>query len=162
MTQKNGDDIFNDFVKAGEAFSFRGTDRNGTMGTQIVVYWADRGVEIHTSCSKPLGVGLRFGPFTVVGGASRRGGEFCGDVPPLPPPPCDGACDDDCDDDCDESCKSGKSCKSDKSGKSDKSCKSGKSGKSDKSWKRDKSGKSDKSDKSGKSGKNKRRSRASK
>jgi hypothetical protein len=77
VVQKNGDVVFSGWVVPGAVFSFSGTD-NGTLGTEISVY-VDGGlqVKIHTSCSKPIGVGLVACDFSVVGGASKDGGPLC-------------------------------------------------------------------------------------
>ena len=124
--------IFNGLVQDGEEFTFSGTEKFGTMGTEITVSYGTQIVKIHTSCSQPIGPGLVFGPFTVISGESRNGGLLC--------TPGEGG----------KSDKSDKSSKSSKSSKSDKSSKSMKSAKSDKSSKSMKSTKSDKSSKSDK------------
>ncbi|MCP4274151.1 MAG: hypothetical protein GY781_19690, partial [Gammaproteobacteria bacterium] len=76
-TQKNGEVVFADIVDHLGAFSVIGTD-NGTLGTWITITNSN-GVEteIHTSCSKPIGIGSVFGDFTVLEGASLRGGPLC-------------------------------------------------------------------------------------
>ncbi|NER11508.1 hypothetical protein SAMN06265375_103127 [Muriicola jejuensis] len=92
VTDKKGEnEIFNEFVEAGATFTLSGFDKNGTLGTEIVIKANGSETKIHTSCSQPIGPGLSFGDFTVVGGASRNGGELC----PLDPPPGNGG-DDDC------------------------------------------------------------------
>jgi hypothetical protein len=84
VVEKDGQQIFAGPVGAGETFTFSGRDKSGTMGTAITVTGNGQATAIHTSCSQPIGVGLRFGPYTVVAGASLTGGAFCG----APPPPC--------------------------------------------------------------------------
>jgi len=76
--------VFDDFVEPGEEFTFVGTDKKGTLGTEIIVK-VDGIVntKIHTSCSEPLYIGLVKGDFTIVDGYSRNGGQFCeSDNPP--------------------------------------------------------------------------------
>lgn len=79
VKQKKDDDIvFNDFVAAGETFSFSGTDKKGTLGTEIIIdVDGSENTRIHTSCSKPIGIGTVSGSFEVMDGASRNGGQFC-------------------------------------------------------------------------------------
>ncbi|MCF8298435.1 MAG: HYR domain-containing protein, partial [Saprospiraceae bacterium] len=78
VKQKDGTTVFNNNVNPGENFSFVGTDKKGTLGTEITVYVNNtENVKIHTSCSQPIEVGLVFGDFTVMGGASRNGGALC-------------------------------------------------------------------------------------
>ena len=94
--KKDGQVVFNGSVAAGSDFSFSGKARKGTLTTEITV--AVNGVvdtRIHTSCSVEIYPGLNFGSFTVMGGASRNGGEFCpvdtipdpDPTPVLPPSP---------------------------------------------------------------------------
>ena len=68
-------------IAPGEAFSVFGSnaiDKKGTLGTEITILWGGSGVtKIHTSCSQPLYIGLEFGPFRLIDGASRNGGRFC-------------------------------------------------------------------------------------
>jgi hypothetical protein len=77
VTQKNEDVVFAENVDHLGAFSFIGTD-NETLGTEITITDSS-GVEtkIHTSCSKPIGIGSVFGDFTVLEGASLKGGALC-------------------------------------------------------------------------------------
>ncbi|MCD6288079.1 MAG: hypothetical protein J7M12_03080 [Candidatus Hydrogenedentes bacterium] len=88
--------IFDGIVQPGETFAFIGYDKNGTLGTEInlTINGSCRGTTIHTSCSQPIGVGMIFGPFEVVAGASRNGGPLCeiDNQPPDEPEcgPCDG------------------------------------------------------------------------
>lgn len=63
---------------SGRKFTLFGHDKKGTLGTEISVYVGNElNTKIHTSCSKPMGIGLTFGDFTVIGGHSRRGGSLC-------------------------------------------------------------------------------------
>jgi hypothetical protein len=80
VDQKKDDvTVFDDFVPAGGEFSFSGTDKKGTLGTEIKIYVnGNLDTKIHTSCSQPIGPGLVSGSFEVISGNSRNGG-------PLPP-----------------------------------------------------------------------------
>jgi len=70
--------VFDAVVGVGQELSFEGADRKGTLGTEILVYVDGvLHVRIHTSCSKPIGTGMRFGLFLVTAGASRDGGPLC-------------------------------------------------------------------------------------
>ena len=72
--------VFDGTVQPGETFSFVGSDKKGTLGTEITLYVNDNeNAKIHTSCSQPIGPGLVRGDFTVIAGASLNGGE----LPPL-------------------------------------------------------------------------------
>lgn len=77
VTQKNGEVVFDEEVDHLGAFSFIGTDKE-TLGTEITITDSS-GVEtrIHTSCSNPIGIGSVFGNFTVLEGASLKGGALC-------------------------------------------------------------------------------------
>ena len=77
VKQRDGTVLYHADVAPGEEFTFAGKDKNGTMGTEILVWsgWGD--VRIHTSCSRPIGPGLVFGKFTVVSGRSLEGGVLC-------------------------------------------------------------------------------------
>ncbi len=65
---------------SGETFTLIGTDKNGTLGTEITLFVdGNENTKIHTSCSNPIGPGLVSGDFTVIDGYSRNGGQ----LPPL-------------------------------------------------------------------------------
>ena len=83
VQKKDGIVVFSGNVNAGETFTFSGEDKKGTLGTEIIIYINDtESQRIHTSCSVYIGAGVVFGDFTVLGGASRNGGELCpADVP---------------------------------------------------------------------------------
>ncbi|WP_372641326.1 hypothetical protein [Ancylomarina sp.] len=75
--------VFDEFVDAGEEFSFVGTDKKGTLGTEITIKVDGLvNAKIHTSCSQPLYIGLVKGDFTIVDGYSRNGGQLCEKDPP--------------------------------------------------------------------------------
>ncbi|MCP4548000.1 MAG: hypothetical protein GY835_16165 [bacterium] len=62
----------------GDEFTFNGIRNDGTMHPEISCWVdGDRNVKIHTSCSRPIGVGMIAGDFEVVSGYSRNGGLLC-------------------------------------------------------------------------------------
>ncbi|NQV33175.1 MAG: hypothetical protein HQ515_10805 [Phycisphaeraceae bacterium] len=75
------EDSVNDIVATtpdGRVFTINGQDDKGTLGTEITLYVGGvLNTTIHTSCSKPIGVGLTFGDFEVLEGDSREGGPLC-------------------------------------------------------------------------------------
>ena len=81
VNQKKDDvQVFTGFVNPGEEFSFVGTDK-GTLGTEIYLYVGDElNTAIHTSCSKPIYIGMTSGDFTIVDGSSKNGGKL-GEAP---------------------------------------------------------------------------------
>ncbi len=89
VRKKGGPVLFSGWVEAGAEFSFKGADKDGKMGADIEVRVDGvLNTTIHVSCSRPIGPGLVSGSFTVMAGASVKGGALC----PIPPPP-DGSCD---------------------------------------------------------------------
>ncbi|NNC51007.1 MAG: hypothetical protein HKO01_10765, partial [Flaviramulus sp.] len=85
IIEKDGQTIFNSVVQPNEEFQFYGKDGNPpTMGSRINVFINNsHAVEIHTSCSEPIGPGSVFGDFVVIKGASKNGGPLApvsGDV----------------------------------------------------------------------------------
>lgn len=86
---------FSGTVQPGENFSFIGSDKQGTLGPEIVIKVNGKtNTSIHTSCSQPIGTGMVRGDFLIVAGGSRNGGALCpiGQTPP-PPPAGTGVCD---------------------------------------------------------------------
>ena len=79
VLQKDGVSVFSGVVGAGQQFSIVGQDKLGTLGTEIYLHvdGAEPPVNIHTSCSQPIGPGLVKGDFEVVDGYSRSGGQLC-------------------------------------------------------------------------------------
>ena len=76
--KKDGHVVFSATVAPGEVFSFIGTDKNWTFGTEIQIYVSGTlHTTIHTSCSQPIGPGLVRGDFVVVDGSSKTGGKLC-------------------------------------------------------------------------------------
>ena len=83
--------IFEDNVMPYDDFTFNGTDKKGTMGTEISIYVDSiLDTKIHTSCSKPICPGMVFGSFKIIAGYSRNGGLLC----PCEFPPGGGYCED--------------------------------------------------------------------
>ncbi|MCK4745150.1 DUF4215 domain-containing protein [Candidatus Parcubacteria bacterium] len=80
VVQKNdGETVFNSTVNPGEQFSFVGTwGVHPTLGTEIIIYVDDvEHIQIHTSCSAPVGPGMIFNDFLIITGESRNGGPLC-------------------------------------------------------------------------------------
>jgi len=78
VTQKDGTIVFNNSVQAGANFSFVGSDKHNTLGTEITLFvGGQENTKIHTSCSQPIGPGLVKGSFTVISGQSLNGGALC-------------------------------------------------------------------------------------
>ena len=78
VQKKDSVEIFEDIVQPDELFTFYGEDKNGTMGTEIIIYVDDvENTKIHTSCSQPIGPGLISGDFLVIEGESLKGGPLC-------------------------------------------------------------------------------------
>jgi hypothetical protein len=78
VLQKKGEVVFDSVVQPGETFTFSGIDKDGKLGTEITVAIDGRvNTTLHTSCSKPIGPGIRSGDFEVVAGHSKDGGPLC-------------------------------------------------------------------------------------
>ena len=80
VTEKKGKEtFFQGTVAPGGTFEFYGTGKDGKLGTEISIYINGQlNTKIHTSCSKPIGIGMVFGSFEIIDGASKDGGPFCG------------------------------------------------------------------------------------
>ncbi len=79
--KKPADSVFSGPVAPGGIFTVTGTDKKGTLGTEIRIFVEGAlNTTFHTSCSQPIGPGLERGEFLVVEGFSRNGGPLC----PLP------------------------------------------------------------------------------
>jgi len=75
VKQKDSTVLFSGTVLPGGTFTFIGKDKDGTMGTEISIYVnGSLDTQIHTSCSKPIGIGLVSGSFTIIDGESLKGG----------------------------------------------------------------------------------------
>lgn len=78
VQKKDNDTVFDGQVMPGEHFEFSGTDKKGTLGTEVLISVNGHFAQaIHTSCSVEIGIGSVFGDFVVVDGSSRNGGQFC-------------------------------------------------------------------------------------
>ena len=78
VQKKDNDVVFDEIVSPGGSFAFSGTDKNVTLGTELNVFVdGSLNTQIHPSCSQPIGPGLVFGDFLVVGGSSLEGGPLC-------------------------------------------------------------------------------------
>ena len=82
---KKGDVIlFDAAVSPGDTFTVNGADKKGKLGTEIKIFVdGEEYTRIHTSCSQPIGVGMVFGNFEIVGGESLKGGPLC-PIPDIP------------------------------------------------------------------------------
>ena len=70
--------LFNQLVEPGGEFSIVGTQKKGTLGTEVKFYFNNTlHSALHTSCSKPIGIGTTAGDIEVVEGNSRNGGPLC-------------------------------------------------------------------------------------
>jgi hypothetical protein len=79
---KGGGSFFSGPVNTGEVFTFS-APAGSTFGTNtFVAVNGGAPVQIHTSCSQPIGPGMVFGPFEVVAGLSAGGKK--GGVGPMP------------------------------------------------------------------------------
>ena len=95
VQQKKGSVLFSDQISAGDFFTLQGTDKRGTMGTEISFYLDGQEIQsIHTSCSDEIGIGQFWGDFEVLDGTSLRGGQLC-PVDGGGEPPSDGGGNDD-------------------------------------------------------------------
>ena len=83
VVQKNGDIIYDSDITPLDAngqFTFYGTEKNGEMGKEILIYVnTDLKAKVHTSCSQPIGPNLKIaeGLFVVIEGKSSKGGALC-------------------------------------------------------------------------------------
>jgi hypothetical protein len=66
-------------VNPGDVMSFVGIRNQGKMGPKIFLVLNDgEPIEIHTSCSQPIGIGFEYGDlYRIVDGASHGGGQLC-------------------------------------------------------------------------------------
>jgi len=76
--EHGGTTIFSANLNPGAVFTFSGSGPDGSMGVQISIY-VDGSLDttIHTSCSRPIGPGMKFGDFEVLAGSSVKGGSLC-------------------------------------------------------------------------------------
>jgi hypothetical protein len=59
-------------------FTIKGIDKDGTMGTEIVIVVDGVAINLHTSCSQPIGIGMPVGQYLVItDGYSLTGGKLC-------------------------------------------------------------------------------------
>ena len=78
VQKKKGYVVYENTVAPGEQFTFTGSDKRGTLSTEISIFVGGvLNTRIHTSCSKPIGPGLVSGDFEVIDGYSRNGGPLC-------------------------------------------------------------------------------------
>lgn len=79
VQQQGGSTIFlNNSVNPGQSFNFIGSGTDGRMGPEIDIFINGQlSVEIHTSCSQPIEIGMTFGLFKIIAGTSTNNGDFC-------------------------------------------------------------------------------------
>jgi len=78
----SNDVLFDEFLEPDDVFSVFGPPGGGsfggTLGTEITIYVDGVfHVQIHTSCSQPIGPGQVWGDFLILAGSSKEGGPFC-------------------------------------------------------------------------------------
>lgn len=78
VERHGGHTIFDSNLNPGAVFTFSGSGCSGSMGVEIQIY-VDGSLDttIHTSCSQPIGPGMRFGDFEILAGSSTKGGPLC-------------------------------------------------------------------------------------
>ncbi len=70
--------LYRERLSPGEMFFLDGFDRDGTLGAEIhISVKGKENTTIDTSCSEPNILGYTYGDFTIEGGSSLNGGEFC-------------------------------------------------------------------------------------
>ncbi len=70
--------LYRERLSPGEMFFLDGFDSNGTLGAAIhISVKGSSNTTIDTSCSEPNILGYTYGDFTIEGGSSLNGGEFC-------------------------------------------------------------------------------------
>lgn len=70
--------LFKERLSPGEFFTLAGFEKDGTMGAEVHLSVDGKlKTTIDTSCTEPNILGYTYGDFTVEGGASLNGGEFC-------------------------------------------------------------------------------------
>ena len=76
--KKESEPVFSENLAPGQRFTLEGTDKKGTLGTEITLFVnGSRNAGFHTSCSEPIGPGSEDGRFRVLAGSSRNGGDLC-------------------------------------------------------------------------------------
>lgn len=70
--------IYKGQLTTGDLFHLYGFDAKGTLGGEIhISVNGENNITIDTSCSEPNILGYTYGNFTIEGGSSLNGGEFC-------------------------------------------------------------------------------------
>jgi len=70
--------IYREKLRPGDLFTLHGYDKNGTLGADITIsVMGEVNTIIETNCAEPNMLGYTYGDFTIEGGASLNGGEFC-------------------------------------------------------------------------------------
>ncbi|NER11504.1 hypothetical protein SAMN06265375_103131 [Muriicola jejuensis] len=70
--------IFKQTLTPGEMFTLNGFEKDGTLGAEIhLSVDGQQNTTIDASCTEPNMLGFTYGDFTIEGGSSLNGGEFC-------------------------------------------------------------------------------------
>ncbi|NNJ88310.1 MAG: hypothetical protein HKP53_02825 [Eudoraea sp.] len=70
--------LYKKHLSPGEMFVLEGFDRGGTLGSEIhLSVKGEENATIDTGCTDPNILGYTYGDFTIEGGSSLNGGEFC-------------------------------------------------------------------------------------
>ncbi len=87
ITDKDHNILFNQVIDNNTPFSFTGVGNNNEMTNEISLSTNNVfNISIHTSCSKPVLIGMQFGDFVVLAGESSEGGSICSLITQNPTP----------------------------------------------------------------------------
>lgn len=74
-----GNKVFSSYISPYAFFTLNGYDKKETLGPKIFIYTNGKfNTSIHTSCSVPILIGMKFGSFIIRDGTSKFGGQLCG------------------------------------------------------------------------------------
>ena len=73
------EDGVNDIVSDDGVFTLIGSKgKDDKLGTEILIFVGDDlNTTLHTSCSRPIGIGMEVGDFVILEGSSVKGGDLC-------------------------------------------------------------------------------------
>lgn len=77
VKDSKGNQLYSNTVYPNKAFTFKGVNYSGTMGSYIKIFVGYNYSTIYTDCSKPIYAGMAVGSFAVVSGYSKDGGKLC-------------------------------------------------------------------------------------
>ena len=76
--KRGNKNIYRQKLRPGDLFNLQGFDTNGTLGAEIYIsVKGELNTTIDTRCTEPNILGYTYGDFTIEGGSSLNGGEFC-------------------------------------------------------------------------------------